>query len=90
MLKKKEVKQLLSGANCFLIATDKGVGIVGNDAEVCSMLTATIKEIRDNAPRIDDKMIEQCYELSKLNGKELVVELLKNVKKAIEKIEKDK
>ena len=88
MLKKKEVKQLLDGAEMFIIATDKGVGIVGSDAEICSALTSIIKEIRDNAPRIDDEMIEKCYELSKMDGQELVAELLKNLKQMLEKIDK--
>lgn len=42
---KREIERTLKGAECFIVASDKGVCINGNDFDVASLISFTISKL---------------------------------------------
>ena len=76
---KRNIEELLKGAECILIATDNGVGIVGTGVEVLTYYTQLTKQIAQN---IDKEMLENAFQ----NAFKKPEELLDDIKGLLEKM----
>ena len=87
MIKNEEdIKRLLTDAKSYIIATDKGIAVVGNTASILTCLTLLIKHCLEKNV-ITEKMFDDCLRLAKMNSKELTKEALKVMKNMINKLE---
>lgn len=68
----KQVQKLLKGAECVLIATDKGTGVVGEAPAVLTMYTMLTKNLAGDLPK---ELIEDAFQRGFKDAKELLNDL---------------
>ena len=72
MEEKKEIKRLLNGAECCIIATDNGSGVIGDRPKVLSLYSALTKNLAEN---FDKELLEKAFNRGFADEKELLTEL---------------
>jgi hypothetical protein len=77
----KQVQKLLKGANGVLIATDNGVGVVGEAPAVLTMYSMLTRNLASQLPK---ELIEDAFK----KGFKEPKELLKDLKDLIDDIQK--
>ena len=80
----KQIQKLLKGAECALVSTDKGIGVVGNASTVLVMYTLLTKNLAENLPK---ELIEDAFEKAFMNEKELLKELKDKLDELMKKME---
>lgn len=74
MKNEEYAKKLLEGSEeCFILATDKGVGIVGNGAEVLSCVSMIIREAKKHLP---ENVIRHAVDLGCMSDEQLMTKFL--------------
>jgi hypothetical protein len=80
-IENKDIEKLLKGAECVLIATDKGIGVVGTGVDVLTYYTALTSNLSKDIPQ---EMLENAFKRAFKKPSELLDEL----KGLLEELEK--
>lgn len=85
----KRAKKIVKGCDSVIIATKKGVGIVGNEVAVLSLLSCLIAQMKEDT---SEERIRMAVDLGLLDGDERVDyaidKMRKNAKNAEKEVEK--
>ena len=68
----KNIEKLLKGAECILIATDKGIGVVGTGVDILTYYTALTSKLSENIPK---EVLENAFKRAFKKPSELLEEL---------------
>lgn len=83
-MKNKEFKELLKGSEkTYLLTTNNGCAVEGTIPETLTMLTMTIRSLREN---INDEMLKHAFELAFKNEEELKILTLEAMKNMLDRL----
>ena len=83
MEKNKEIKRLLNGAECCIIVTDNGGGVIGDRTEVLSLYSVLTKNLAEN---FDKELLEKAFNRGFADEKELLTELKNKLDELFKKL----
>lgn len=82
---KKEIKEILKGAENYIVASENGIAIEGNEPHILTLYAMITKAIAENN---DKELIDEAYNLAFLSDKELKKKALEAMKGFMERINK--
>lgn len=79
----RKIERLLDGAECCIIATDNGSGVIGDRPEVLSLYSALTKNLAEN---FDKELLEKAFNRGFADEKELLTELKSTLDELFKKL----
>lgn len=84
-INKGDFKRLFKGETGYIVVTQNGISINGEDTEVLALLTMIVRVLKES---YEKEEIETAFKLPYMEAEELVEELKKNIDKALEMLER--
>ena len=81
LIEKKQINKLLKNANCVLIATDNGTGVIGREPEVLACFTMLVKNLADD---VEKERLQDKFDMAFKTTDELMQILNDKIKEAME------